>query len=266
MPFASSQLSGLQQRVGERNEGASAWTDEDAARVYFAPANNGLFHVEFYGTPFDEAFQDCVTTLSQPEVAVSIRSLAFRGPDKGANGTRNWDFTGLVDTGMDFSSLVSFFVEPTAPEHHNHTIIAQDYEEDGMIARLVAKMPKLLSLTVPSAPDSAFFAGREHPLQLLHVDIGYDHQNFIVNLSKSVRFPDLRLLDFGDHTPQRADDPVMSTPTMDYTALVPSQAFRKVGRLNLRNANLPADQARELLRLKPGLALFLIQAQGDYVR
>lgn len=265
MPSAFDQLSGLQRRVSARNENVDFRADLEAARVYLAPIN-GLFHVEFYGMRFDEAFQDCITTLSRPEVAVSIRSLAFRGPDKGANGTRNWDFTDLVDAGTEFLNLNSLFVEPTSPEHHNHTIIAQVYEEDGMIARLVAKMPSLLFLTLPSAPNQLFFSLSQHPLQILRIDSGYDHQNFILSLSKSSCFPDLRFLDFGDQMPQGPDDPVMPTPLADYSALVQSQAFHKVGRLNLRNASLSSDQTHELVRLKPGLQLFLIQAQGHYVR
>lgn len=265
MSFAFDQLVELQRRVSERNEIEDVWVDEYFDKVYFVQLH-GLCHVEFYGTPFDEAFQDCITTVSRPEVAAGIRSLVFRGPDEGANGTRNWDFTSLVDAGTEFLNLNSFFVEPTAPEHHNHTIIAQDYEEDGMIARLVAKMPKLLTLTIPSAPNLLFFSLKNHPLQFLRVDSGYDHQNFILNLSKSSCFPNLRFLDFGDYTPHGPDDPVMPTLLADYAALMQSQAFQRVGRMNLRNASLSSDQTHELVRLKPDLQLFLIQAQGHYVR
>lgn len=265
MTLALDQIIALQQRISESNENETTWLDEYFTKVYFAQIH-GLLHVEFYGTPFDEAFQDFIATISQPEVADSLHSLVFRGPDEGANGTRNWDFTELIDAGVEFGNLNSFFVELTALEHHNCTIIAQSYEEEGMIAALMTAMPRLLSLTVPSAPDSTFFSFKQHPLQSLRVESGYDHQNFISNLSASSSFPNLRFLDFGDHKPQWADDPALPTSFEDYADLMQSLAFHKVGYLRIRNCSLSADQALELKQLKPDLQLYLIQAAGHYVR
>src|ERR1043165_4764398 len=124
----------------------------------------------------------------------------------GANGTRNWDFTPLVESSAVFPQPTSFFIEPSAPEHHNQTIIAKDYDEDGMIARLLTRFPRIESLTTPSAPNASFFEIGIRPLVYLRVDAGYDTQNFILNLSKSSCFPSLRLLDYGDYNERYMED------------------------------------------------------------
>ena len=258
-------LQDLQRRVAERNEGEEAWADE-AEKVYFADIH-GLFHVEFYVSPFNEAFEDCLKTLAQPGVAASLRSLAFRGPDEGANGTRNWDFTALTSTTVEFPKLKSFYVEPTEITHHNHSLIAQDYDDDGMTAALVTKMPGLQSLTLPSAPDASFFSIGSRPLITLRVDCGYDHQSFIRNLSASLSFPALRLLDFGDFNETYVDGyEQMKTPFEDYEAVITSRAFSNVRRFNLRNPGLNEDQLQRLVDLKAGLSLSVFRIENRYVR
>ncbi len=264
MTTVSERLQALQQSISRRNEPDQM--DEDTEKLYFTESQ-GLFYVEFFGLPGGEAYNECLQAICEPTVAPHLRSLAFRGPDEGANGTRNWDLTEIIASGSEFPALNSLFVEPTSPEHHNQSIIGSDYEEEGQIGRLLAKTPALKSLTVPSAPDAGFFQAGTRPLLILRIDSGYDHQDFIANMSRAACFPKLRMLDFGDYSQRYMENyQKQCTPFGDYELLFKSATFTGVGRLNLRNALLSADQLRQLHELRQDLQLFAIEAHGEYVR
>ena len=262
---ALEQLSEVQQAISARNE--SDWDDESCEKLLFCPVA-GLLLVEFYGFPFDESFEDFIKTLCAPGLAAHIRSLVFHGPDEGANGTRNWDFRPLLESDVMFPNLRSLVVEPTLPEHHNRTIIAGSYEEEGQIARLLAKAPVLESLTVPSAPDENFFKIGSCPLIYLRAEAGYDTQNFILNFSQSHCFPELRVLDFGDYNQRYIEDyPAGCTPLEHFEQLFRSEAFSKVVRFVLRNSILSPEQLAELHKLKQECQFMVIQTpHGNYVR
>ena len=239
--------------------------DEWAEKLYFAEVD-GLLHVEFYGSPYEESFEAFSSLLMDATVAAILRSLAFRGPDEGANGTRNWDFSRLLESGVVFPNLTSLFVEPTTPEHHNQTIVGPVYDEEGQIGRFLAKTPVLQSLTVPCAPNSSFFQQGTRPLALLRVDTGYDHQNFVQNLSRSACFPELRLLDFGDYSQRYINYPAACTPFEHYVQLATSPPFAPVRKLVLRNTVLTPDQVQQLRDARPDVTLRLVQCYGEYVR
>lgn len=265
MNAALEQMSELQQAISGRNE--QEWDDESCEKLLFCPIA-GLLHVEFYGSPFDESFEDFIQTVCRPSVATHIRSIVFRGPDEGANGTRNWDFKPLLDSNVIFPNLKSLVVEPTLPEHHNHTIIASSYEEEGQIAQLLAKAPALESLTVPSAPDETFFNVGSYPLKNLRVEAGYDTQNFILNFSQSHCFTQLRVLDFGDYNQRDMEDyPAGCTLSEHFEQLFRSEAFSSIVRFVLRNSILSAEQLVELQKLKKECQFMVIQTpHGNYVR
>jgi hypothetical protein len=142
----SQRLQEAQRAIAQRND--PDWPVEESERLLFVEAG-GLFHLDFYGSPFGASFDEFLGLLGVDEVATRIRSFVLRGPDEGANGTRNWDLTRLVERDVRFPELISLFIEPTLPEHHNQTVVAQTYDEDGMITRLLEKTPRLQSLTVP---------------------------------------------------------------------------------------------------------------------
>lgn len=150
--------------------------------------------VDFYGDPSGESYFGLLETLAHPEVANSISSIDLRGPDTGANGTRNWDLSILAESATTFPILRRLCIEQTKPADHNQTIVAKEYGEDGVLARILAKAPALEVLVTPSAPNSEFFSIGLHSLEHLSVDSGYDHQNFIANLAGSSCFPKLRSL------------------------------------------------------------------------
>jgi len=265
MDAALKHLSIVQQAISARNE--PEWDDESCEKLLFCPVA-GLLHVEFYGLPFDKSFTDFIKVLCLPEVAVSIRSLVFLGPDEGANGTRNWDFSQLLETNVAFPNLLTLSVEPTLPDDHNQTIIASVYDEEGQIGRLVSKAPSLQSLTVPSAPDASFFKVGSAPLSYLRVEAGYDTQNFILNFSQSSCFAKLRILDFGDYNQRIIEDyPYGCTPFEHYQQLFRSRAFSSVARFVLRNSILTEEQLGELHLTRDDCQLMVIQTpHGDYVR
>ncbi|BDI30765.1 hypothetical protein CCAX7_28160 [Capsulimonas corticalis] len=257
-------LRNLQARMAAEND--PEWPDDYAQKLYFTESH-GLIHVEYYGPCFDETYEEFLNTVCRSDVAPHLRSLALRGPDEGANGTRNWDLSCLAAEGVRFSSLNSFYIEPTAPEHHNHSIVAAIYEEEGQIAHAVAKMPDLKSLTVPSAPNKEFFLAASATLERLRIESGYNHQNFIQNLSESRRLPNLTSLDFGDYNQRNVSgDTDQCTAFSHYEQLFKSPAFDPVKLFTLRNSPLSTSELSALRKMRNDVQFFQIQSFGSYVR
>jgi hypothetical protein len=248
-------LRSLQQQIAERDKDI----DEQDDRISLVEAGD-LVEVEYYGFAFGESFQALVNLLCNPEVAAIIQTLTIRSVDEGANGTFYWDFSELNRSSVSFPNLMNLFVEPYQAGWHNHPVIARTIEEEGMIGKLLAQMPKLKELTVPNAPDASFFQVGERPLTTLRVDSGYDHQNFILNFSRSSCFPALRKLDFGDFNEQYMENYLeYRTPFEHYHELFQSQAFAGVQEFVLRNSSLSPAQEAMLRRSRRDLTFRLIQ-------
>jgi hypothetical protein len=260
-----SSIQNVQRSIGRTNDPKRL--GQTQSRLYFAEIL-GLLDISFYGLPWEEAFLQVMELLcTSPDVARSIRSLQFSGPDEGADGTKNWDFSSIIESDAVFPNLTSLHIEPTQPEHHNQSIIAQVYDENGMITRLIAKMPKIENLCVPSAPDASFFDFGELPLQRLRVDSGYNHQSFILNLSKSSRLSSLRILDFGDYNQRYMEDYEEQCTTFEhFVQLFESSAFSCVKFFILRNSILSRDQLSTLRSLRKELQFYMIQSYGCFVR
>lgn len=246
------------------------WTGDYLA---VSPMRDGL-HVEFFGEVYGEPLEWVLECLAEQPVADCIRSLAFTGPDEGANGTREWEFTTLLDSPVTFPQLRALFIRPTAPEDHNASLVQQAgsiMEEEGEIARFAAKAPLLAELTVPNAPDASFFEVPLPHLNNLRIGGGYDTQRFIDNFAASNNLPALGLLDFTECTElqftwadRRGPDAV--TSFQSYEALMRSAALEPVHTFRLRNCALCAEQLQHLHALRPGLQFMVIQAaQGGYV-
>jgi hypothetical protein len=226
-------------------------------------------YLDFYGSPFDEPYEDLCNTLILPEVAFKLGSLSFRSPtDEGANGTRNWDLSLLVEAQVSFPNLRSFSIEQNEPGAHNRVIVAAVYEEAGVLGRLLRKAPSLDSLIVPSAPDVTFFELERHPLRFLSVDAGYDTQGFIGNLADSSCFPQLQRLEFGEFNETYLDDfPAGCTPFDDYRRLFTSAAFATVRAFVWRNPVCSDTEIAELRSLRPKseLQIQIVQFLSRYV-
>jgi len=242
-------------------------------RLTVAPLYGGL-HVEFFGNPWDAPFEWTLACLSDPAVAHSVMSLHFTGGDEGANGTREWEFTALLDSNVQFPRLRSLVVTPTAPEHHNASLIQRAgpiREEAGEIARFASRAPYLTELVVPNAPDASFFDVPLPHLNILQIGPGSDTQRFIQHLAASRNLPALGLLDFSESTELqftwadvREADAVTSFAA--YERLFASDAFAPVHIFRLRNSALSPAQLQALQTMRPGLQFMVIQAgMGGYV-
>jgi hypothetical protein len=224
-------------------------------------------HLDFYGDPFGESFGDLLDALLDLDVANSLASLDLRGPDTGVNGTRNWELNSIAESTVVFPELRRLSIEQTKPTDHNRSIVARCYHEEGVLAKVLAKAPKLEVLITPSAPNADFFGIGQRPIQYLSVDTGYDHQGFIANLARSSCFPNLRSLEFGEYNETDMEDfSVHLTPFADYRELFSSPAFASVRVFQWRNpACSPAEMA-ELTSLKTGRQVLVARWSAEWMR
>jgi hypothetical protein len=227
------------------------------ARLSVVEAPSG-YHIDFFGQPLEAPFEALCGALTSPEVAGRLVSLKLRCPDEGANGTCNWDLSGLADADVTFGALRMLAIQQNGPGQHNRIIVAASYDEDGVLARLLKRSPRLEALTTPSAPDKAFFEHDGHPLRYLSVDAGYDHQSFVRNLTESSSFPQLRALEYGDYQETYVEGwEDHRTPLADYEDLVRSPAVQSLRTLTLRNPALSDAQVADLCRALPQQAVQL---------
>lgn len=257
-------LADLQDRLAQEAEkGMSA---EAVNRLCVTLVADEL-HIDYYGMPFDEPLQEVLAAVITPEVSAVLASLTLRGPDEGANGTRNWDLLILAESGAVFPQLRELFIEQTKPADHNCSIVAAGYEEEGILGRLLARAPALESLVTPSAPDATFFQVGQRPLKLLNVDAGYDTQGFIQNLARSSCFPGLQCLEFGEyHETYMEDYAVHCTPITDYQELFVAESFKPVRRFVWRNPACSAAEVASLKTLRPDLQLLIVRTSAGYVQ
>jgi hypothetical protein len=228
----------------------------------------GQVHLDYFGTPFDEGFQQLLETVITPEVSAVLASLTLRGPDEGSNGTRNWDISRLADSTAIFPRLRALSIEQTKPTDHNRSIVAAGYEEEGVLARFLTRAPDLRSLVTPSAPDASFFRIDDGwALQYLNVDSGYDTQGFIRNLARSSCFSSLSHLEFGEFNERHMEDyAAHCTPFGDYEELFGSEAFKRVQWFVWRNPVCSDTKIRKLKGLRPDLQLQVVRTSAEYVR
>lgn len=275
---ALAKLAALQQKYYEDAardaEGDDAWHGR-GTMLSFAPTPHGV-HVEYHGPSCeDEALTALFDVLADPDVAESLASLALTGPDEGANGTREWILTPLLDTDVEFPRLRQLYVRPTEPDDHNFSLISKAgaaMEEAGEIARLCRKAPRLTDLTVPNAPDASFFAVSLPALCFLRVGGGYDTQRFVANLARATNLPSLCALDFSESIDvflrwPEGEHPPRPTPFSAFEVLVGGRFSTQLRALTLRNTCLSRAELEALQARAPSLQLKVIQAtHGGYVQ
>lgn len=241
-----------------------------------------FYEILFYGEGYDDdftihsskfepeefnygfcAFQDFLIENSS-----HIISLIFNGPDAGANGTRNWNFNRLINSDIVFENLESFKVPLTEVGDHNQSVIGEYDEENGMIAKLVAKMPKLKTLELPSAPNEDFFNLPKLNINHLSIQAGYDHQNFIENLSKSKNLTMLKSLDYTEPFDHFGDmDEEEFTSFENFSKLFESELFLYQDfYLKLRENRLTKEQLEKLKEIRNIQLLHIKTETGKYIR
>jgi hypothetical protein len=265
MTTAEATLAAVQANVRRRNSSQPIHADHECVAI--CPSADG-FDVDFWGDAAGESYGELMEALGSPAVAETLRTLSIRGPDVGANGTRNWDLTALVGKGAPFPRLESVKIQQTAPSDHNKSIVAASYDEEGVLARLLSAAPNLSVLISPSAPNAEFFAPSSRPIGYLDVDAGYDTQNFIRNLARSTCFPELYSVAWGEYNETYMEDfAQQTTPIEDYRELFTSQALARVRAFEWRNPALGDDQIRELRRLRgPDFSLKVVRYSSDFVK
>ncbi|MDB5350259.1 MAG: hypothetical protein JWN86_1506 [Planctomycetota bacterium] len=256
-------LAQLQRSLAER---ADADAEPDSLDRLNVMAVHGQWHIDFYGDPFGEAYEELMSVLALPEVAGSMVSLSLRGPDEGSNGTRNWNISMLAESPTALPRLRSLSLERTRPADHNRSIVARDYDEDGVLAALLAKAPRLEFLESPSAPNAEFFKVGRRPLRFLSVDAGFDHQIFIGNLARSSCFPDLRHLEFGEFAETYMEDfNSFVTPLADYQSLFASPAFAPVRGFVWRNPACSAEDIASLKAIDESRQILVVRWSADWI-
>jgi hypothetical protein len=239
------QLEQLQHKLSAPAEG---YLDSTLYARLSVIAFDGLLHVDFFGSPFNQAYHELCRALAHPAVAERLASIVLRGPDEGANGTCNWNLSVLVVEDITYPALKLFSIQQNGPADHNRMIVAADFDEAGILGQLLQRAPVLDTLIAPSAPDASFFTIRDHPLRYLNVDAGYDTQHFIGNLAHSTCFPSLQHLEFGDYHETYLDAfPQGCTSFSEYEQLFRSQVATNLRSLTLRN---PICSAQELAALR----------------
>lgn len=221
--------------------------------------SDGLLELDYYVDVDDELYDEILETLALPEFAPLLASLRLFAPDWGINGTRSWNLDGLAIAQSTFENLKILEIEGTKPQHHNRTILGS-YEENGIVARLLDKMPNLECLSIPSAPSPAFFQRHFHPLKHLTLQSGYDTQNFILNLAQSNCFSQLQSLDFTDYAETYIQDyEQYKTPRQHYVELFNSETLPRLEVVILRQSLLNVEETEELRQTRLGRQLDLLK-------
>ncbi len=253
----------LQKKIYQEESQEYEFFIEYSSRLFFFPVGQ-FYDLFFYGggNSDSESFRMFLEFICKQENADRIVSLKFGGPDEGANGTKNWDFEPVANSNVMFPNLKRFEVQLSDYADHNCSIIGKDYYEDGIIAKLLVKMPALESLSIPSAPDKSFFEIGSHPLQDLRLQVGYDNQNFIRNFAQSNNFQSLISLDYSDVMDFNNATKDCYTSFEDFKMLFTSSAFSLVKRFVLRNSMLNKEQLIELQCLNKNIQFMYVDAKG----
>lgn len=244
-------------RIEERQERFPGL--DEVERLAFLEVE-GLLVLDFYGHPFLESFELFKELLIDQEVANQLGSVSLRAPDVGANGVCEWDLSSITTSSVQFPALEAFVVELTAPGRHNMSFLGQQLDEAGQLAALLRKAPRLRVLTAPSAP-SPDFLGVPSLLTSLSIDVGCDHNSFLLHLAGSTSLSELRCLEYGESLGRDCEP----TPLGHLKELFSSDAFRSVRRLVLRNPSFTVAELAELKAHRRDLQFLVVRHSREYV-
>ncbi len=269
----------LQERIFKYHTSDYPYNLEYSPRILFSKIGD-LYEIVYYGDGYDDDYTVNSSVLQLEEgynygfAALldfliknprNIASLIFAGPDTGANGVLSWNFNRIIHSDVWFENLQWFQVALTDAGSHNQSVIGEYYDEEGMIAKLVSKMPKLEFLQVPSAPDISFFDPERLPVRRLVVQAGYDSQNFIRNLAMNSRkLKNLMSLDYTDIL--STDAPLTSFE--NYKILFESDLFANYRHFHftLRTSGFTRSQLAELQMIRDIQFLYIDTRAGKYIR
>ncbi|MCT7989639.1 hypothetical protein [Laspinema olomoucense] len=220
---------------------------------------NGSLELDYYVDVDDEFYEEILELLAFYDFAPFLSALRLSAPDEGINGTRSWNLEPLTRGEGTYQNLRLLDIQRTRLEHHHPTTLGH-FAEDGIVPRLLDKMPNLEQLSLPWAPSLAFFDRPPHPLKHLTLQTGYHTQDFILNLAQSTCFSQLKTLDFTDYSKTYIQDYEQhKTPTSHYFHLFNSNALPHLESLTLRYSLLNEKETAELKKTPLGSQLDLLK-------
>lgn len=217
-----------------------------------------LYEIEFISDePASPLCSIFFEIINSEEFAEQIWGLRLQSADEGINGTNHWDLATLAENPKIVFTNLKYLVLPLNDKNHNKIIVTGNdhYNENGILAKVLAKMPHLEFLQSPSAPNEDFFK-HFSSIKTLHIQAGYNHQNFICNLAQSKNFENLETLKFWDYAETYVENYEQNTTSVsDYVALFSSTHLLRLKKLHLYKTQLSHRDQTKLLSLPLALQL-----------
>ena len=254
----------LRAAIARKNREASFDPNHSWHHHLIVDESSGFLDVEYRGEYelwFDDdsivaILRDLLRLLASPEVAPRLRSFTYRTDAVlAANGTYDYDIDPLIEGEQSFPNLTRLSLDGGEGEHGYKILTSplsgDDWNEAGVLARLLDRAPRLKDLASPVPPDGSFFEGCPHPLRSLDVDAGFGHADFIRHLAGCDRFPELRRLVFTEFRQTYLDDwHEQTTRFEDYVLLFGSPVASRLESIRLREVDLTPEQIRHLLGIR----------------
>jgi hypothetical protein len=200
-------------------------TNDWRSVLLVANGGNGL-HVQYDGEVWEGAFEILLDAIAR--AASDIVSLKFVGDDAGANGLRAHDFAPLLATDAVFPNLKQLLIRPSDVGSHCLCQV-----EENQLPELVARCSNLESLTLPQAPEAAFFNCSLLRLRELRIGMGWELYQFIANFARASKkgsqfLPALQSFDFTDSL-SVFDDGIAGEPPGPVSFSDSSDFFKSLG-------------------------------------
>ena len=253
----------LQDAVTRKNQEEGLATNHPWYHSLTVCESDGLLDVLYHGE-YDiwlkdqeiPILQDLLELLASPSIAPKLRSFTYKtAAVLAANGTYDFTIDPLAYGNESFVNLIQLSLDQGEGEHGYKILVSrrdeEGWKEAGALAALLEKAPNLEILISPVPPNKEFFHGQTHPLRVLNVDAGFDHDTFILNLAQCSRFNKLEHLIWTDDRNTYLDEwPDITTPFEDYLMLFRSPIANQLKTIELREVVLLEEQIRQLLAIR----------------
>ena len=237
--------------------------DNDHPRIIAVDLGD-MLAVEYYGPDYGAGWNIFLETIGKQFVADHIGDLRIGGPDQGANGMRTYNLSALAKKDVTFPGLLNLWIRPTESGDHNFSEVG----EKGFV-KVLKGMPALEMMTLPSAPRPGFFKIDFPHLKWLRIGSGFETNQFIANLAKAKKLPQLNFLDFGDslegwtgNDGEIEDASYRPASYADYEALFRSDLMEQLWGIRLRNTQLKKKEYQKLQKIRPECQFSIVLDTG----
>ncbi|APH40747.1 Uncharacterized protein A9P81_0844 [Leptospira interrogans serovar Copenhageni/Icterohaemorrhagiae] len=136
-----------------------------------------------------------------------------------------------------------------------------------MLSKLLLKSPKLRVLVTPSAPNLKIFKNQHNTIEFLNVSAGYNHENFIENLSKYNCFPTLSYLQFGEYNETYIDEFLEhTTPFEHYKIHFSSGILNNLQMFTLENPVCSKEELSEMKTYLKDIHFQVVRWSSELIR